>query len=135
MEMDLDSTIASIMTKEVVCVEPQQKLIDLKHIYERPDFHSHVPVTKDDKLIGIVSLINFMRAIHDASLDDNEAVYHNLNVNDIMTPNPTTVSSNISIRSAAEILAEGRFHSLIVSDDGAVSGILTTTDLIKHMLK
>lgn len=133
--MDLDSTISSIMTKEVVCVEPQQKLIDLKHIYERPDFHSHVPVTADDKLVGIVSLINFMRAIHDASLDDNEAVYHNLTVADIMTPNPTTVSSDMSIREAAEILAQGQFHSLIISDNDSVAGILTTTDLIKHMLK
>lgn len=133
--MDLDSTISSIMTKEVVCVEPQQKLIDLKHIYERPDFHSHVPVTQDDKLVGIVSLINFMRAIHDASLDDDEAVYHNLTVADIMTPNPTTVKSDLSIREAAEILAKGQFHSLIISDNDSVTGILTTTDLIKHMLK
>lgn len=133
--MNLDSTISDIMTTGVVCIEPTQKLIDLKHIYEQPTFHSHVPVTENNKLVGIVSLINFMRAIHDASLDDNEAVYHELSVSDIMTPNPTTVTSSTSIREAAEILAKGQFHSLVVSDNDEVSGILTTTDLIKNMLK
>ncbi len=133
--MNLDSTISTIMTTEVVCVEPTQKLLDLKHIYEHPTFHSHVPVTENNKLVGIVSLINFMRAIHDASLDDNEAVYHELSVSDIMTPNPTTINSSTTIREAAEILAEGQFHSLVVSDNGEVTGIITTTDLIKNMLK
>lgn len=132
--MNLDTPISNIMTTNVVCVEPQQKLIDLKHIYERPEFHSHIPVTENDKLVGIVSLINFMRAIHNATLDDNEEVYHNMKVSDIMTLSPVSMKSDITVREAAEVLSKGQFHSLIIADNDQIKGIVTTTDLIKLML-
>lgn len=133
--MNLDSPVSTIMTTGVECVNPQQKLIDLKHIYESPNFHSHVPVVENEELIGIVSLINFMRAIHDASLDDTEEVYHELKVEDIMTLKPTSVSPETTIREASTILANGYFHSLPIVKDGSVVGIITTTDLLKEIIK
>jgi len=132
--MNLDEAISSIMTTEVNKVTPDQKIIDIKHLYEKSDFHSHIPVTENDKLVGIISLINFMRAIHDASLDDNELVYNTISVREIMTSNPVSVSPNTSIREVIEILSEGNFHSIIVATDGRVDGIITTTDLLKQIL-
>lgn len=133
--MNLDAAISTIMTSNVESVTPEQKLIDLKHIYEKLDFHSHVPVVRDGKLIGIVSLINFMHAIQGATLDDSEEVYHNKTVNDIMTLNPTTIHPDTTIREAASILAKGNFHSLPVTSEGKINGIVTTTDLLKEILK
>ena len=133
--MNLEEAISSIMTIDVNCVTPAQKIIDIKHLYEKSDFHSHIPVTENDKLVGIVSLVNFMRAIHDASLDDNELVYNTISVKDIMTPNPISVSPKTSIRKVIEILSEGNFHSIIVATEGKVEGIVTTTDLLKETLK
>ena len=40
--------IDTIMTKDVVCVSPDQSIIDVKHIYEKEDFHHHIPVTKTE---------------------------------------------------------------------------------------
>lgn len=133
--MNLDRPISSIMTKAIDSVTPDQKIIDLKHLYEKSDFHSHIPVTENNKLVGIVSLINFMRAIHDASLNDNELVYHTISVRDIMTPNPVTVVPNNTVRKVTEILSEGNFHSIVIATDGKVDGIVTTTDLLKEVLK
>ena len=133
--MNLDEAISSIMTTEVNSVTPDQKIIDIKHLYEKPLFHSHIPVTENDKLVGIISLINFMRAIHDASLDDNETVYNTISVREIMTPNPSSVSPDTSIRKVTEILSGGSFHSLIIATEGRVEGIITTTDLLKQLLK
>ena len=133
--MNLDEAISSIMTTVVNSVTPDQKIIDIKHLYEKPEFHSHIPVTENDKLVGIISLINFMRAIHDASLDDNETVYNTISVREIMTPNPSSVSPDTSIRKVTEILSGGNFHSLIIATEGRVEGIITTTDLLKQLLK
>lgn len=133
--MELEAPITTIMTSNVICVEPNQKLIDLKHIYENPSFHSHVPVTVNDRLIGIVSLINFMRAIHNASLDDDETVYHAMTVEDIMTPNPVTVLPSATIREVARELAKGEFHSIIIADNREVMGIVTTTDILRKLIK
>ena len=134
--MNLDAPISSIMTTNVECIGPEQKLVDLKHIYERPNFHSHVPVIEQGQLTGIVSLINFMHAIHDASLDDNELVYQEMIVEDIMTLNPMSVGPETPIREVVERLSKGDFHSIIIEDENrAVLGIVTTADLLKMMLK
>lgn len=133
--MNLDFPIATLMTINVKCVEPNQKIIDLKHIYEQQKFHHHIPVIENNKLIGMVSLIDFMRAIHTASLDDNEQVYHTIEVKDIMSSNPVTILENTSIKEATALLAKGEFHSLVVAENNEVKGIVTTADLLNYFLK
>jgi acetoin utilization protein AcuB len=132
--MKLSAPISELMTKNVVCVSPNQKIIDLKHIYEKQEFHHHIPVTQNDKLVGMVSLIDFMRAIHNATLDDTEVVYHALYVKDIMTENPVSIPENTPIKEVAEILAKGQFHSVVITENKAVKGIVTTVDLLRFLL-
>lgn len=133
--MNLNSPVSSIMTTNVKCVSPDQKIIDLKHIYEQQKFHHHIPVIENNVMIGMVSLIDFMRAIHDATLDDNEEIYHTKTVKEIMSIHPITTSENTSIKSVAEELGKGEFHSIVVTDKGAVKGIVTTADLLLFFLK
>ena len=133
--MNLSSPVSTLMTTNVKCVQPDQKIIDLKHIYEQQNFHHHIPVTENDILVGMVSLIDFMRAIHNASLDDNEAVYHTILVKDIMSIHPVSLEENTSIETVAELLAKGEFHSVVIAENGHVKGIVTTADLLRFFLK
>ena len=133
--MNLDAPISTIMMSSVKSVSPDQKLIDIKHIYEQKEFHSHIPVTENNKVVGIISLVNFMHAIHDATLDDNEEVYHKLLVRDIMTLNAESVSPNTSIREVATILSKGNFHSMLVASDNELEGIVTTTDILRKLIE
>lgn len=133
--MNLNAPISNLMTTNVKCVQPDQKIIDLKRIYEQQKFHHHIPVTENGVLIGMVSLIDFMRAIHDATLDDNEEVYHTKSVKDIMTLNPVTSKEESSIQEVAELLAKGEFHSVVIANNGQVKGIVTTADLLRFFLK
>ena len=132
--MNLDTPITALMTTQLEVVAPNQLLVDLKHIYEQLDFHSHIPVVENNKLVGIVSLINFMHAIGGATLDDNEGVYHSKTVRDIMTTNPTTISSDATLRDAAQLLSKGDFHAVLIADNHEVKGIISTTDIIRQML-
>jgi acetoin utilization protein AcuB len=132
--MNIDAPITSIMTAEVRSIEPDQLLVDLKRIYENLDFHSHVPVLENGKLVGIVSLINFMHAIGGAGLDDTESVYQTRKVREIMTSNPVTLAPNATIRDAAHLLADGQFHSVLIAESGDLKGIITTTDIINALL-
>lgn len=133
--MNLDVPISTIMTSRVKSVSPDQKLIDIKHIYEQPEFHSHIPVTENNNVVGIISLVNFMHAIQDATLDDSEEVYHNQTVKNIMTSNPTSVSPETSIRDVATILAKGDFHSLLITTENQLKGIVTTTDILRKLIE
>ena len=132
----MKSTLVSeIMTKKVVCVSPSQKIIDVKHIYEKKKFHHHIPVTENEKLVGMVSLIDFMYRIKGAGLDDTTPVYTELTVKDIMTTHPHYLTANATVQEAANKLAKGTYHAIPIVDKEKVVGIVSTADLIQYFLK
>mmetsp|Transcript_46843 Transcript_46843/g.69309 ORF Transcript_46843/g.69309 Transcript_46843/m.69309 type:complete len:200 (+) Transcript_46843:63-662(+) len=55
-------------------------------------------------------------------------------VGDMMTPNPLTVESNTSMRSAAAIMAKEKLHRLPVVDDGKLVGVLSCFDVMKDVI-
>ncbi len=132
--MNNNIPISKIMTTVVVSVDPSQKLVDVKHIFEKEKFHHHIPVIENGKLKGIISLVDFLYAIKNASLDDNEQEYQNLFVKDIMSAHPATKSTSATINEVAEELAKGRVHAIVISDDGDVKGIVSTADVIRYFL-
>ncbi len=133
--MNLQDPIFRIMTSPVNCIESNQLLVDLKHIYEKVHFHHHVPVTTNGKLVGVVSLIDFMREVHHAGLDDNEAVYQQMKVRDIMSIHPICVDETATIEDVAKLLSAGQINSVIITKENKVTGIVTTTDLVKLLVK
>jgi len=126
--------VSSIMTSEVICVTPDQKLVDIKHIYQKKKFHHHIPVVQQNKLVGLISLVDFMYRIKGAGLDDSESVYQNVSVEEIMTPNPFTVDSSTPIKEVADVLAKGRYRALPVVEDQRLVGIVSTADIIRFFL-
>jgi len=124
------------MTKNVVCVSPQQKIVDVKHIYEKSNFHHHIPVTQNNKLVGMVSLIDFMYRINGAGLDDRNEVYNTLTVKDIMTTKPHYSTPEASIEEIAKILSKGKFRAIpILNAEKEIVGIVSTADIINSFLK
>ncbi|WP_027136727.1 CBS domain-containing protein [Gaetbulibacter saemankumensis] len=128
------AAISSIMTKNVVCVTPNQKILDVKHIYEKKQFHHHIPVTEDDILVGMVSLVDFMYKINGAGLDDNHPIYNKLTVKDIMTQNPYALDLNTNIETVAKELSKGKYHAIPIVDNKKIVGIVSTADIIKYFI-
>lgn len=132
--MNLSAPVSSIMSTHVECVTPDQKILDLKHIYEKQAFHHHIPVTENGILVGMVSLIDFMRAISNATLDDNESVYHTTLVRDVMSIHPVSVPENTTLEEIATQLAKGQFSSIVITENNHVKGIVTTADMLRFLL-
>jgi len=131
----LNKPIDEVMTTDVVTVKPSQKLIDIKHIFEKKSFHHHIPVAEGNKLIGMISLVDFLFAIKNATLDDNDNDYSRLSAKDIMRERPVTISSKTTLKDAAEILSKGDVHAIMVCDEGYIKGIISTADMIHYFLK
>ncbi|WP_413452859.1 CBS domain-containing protein [Georgenia phoenicis] len=51
-----------------------------------------------------------------------------------MTPNPTTIEANRTVRDAAELLASGDVGAVVVVDDGEVVGIVTDRDIVVRIV-
>ncbi|WP_439152951.1 CBS domain-containing protein [Winogradskyella sp.] len=127
--------ISSIMTQNVDCVSPKQKLVDVKHIYEKKKFHHHIPVTENGKLVGMLSLIDFMYHIKGAGLNDDNPIYNELSVKDIMTVKPYTICGDTAITKVAEELSKGRYRAIPIVENKTLVGIVSTADIIRFYLK
>lgn len=126
--------ITTLMTKNVVCVSPEQQLIDVKHIYEKKNFHHHIPVLKNERLVGMISLVDFMYNIAGGGMDDDYKIYKELKVKDIMTSKPFSLTSNASVEQAAQVLSEGNYHAIPILENDKLVGIVSTADIIKFFL-
>ena len=123
------------MSKNVVCVSPEQCLLDVKHIYENKKFHHHIPVVENEKLVGMVSLIDFMYNIAGAGINDDNKVYQELNVRDIMTHKPFYLTIDATIGDAAKALSKGYYHAVPVLEDEKIVGIVSTADILKSFME
>jgi CBS domain-containing protein len=88
-----------------------------------------------EKVVGIVSKIDMLKAYNGLSEKQNLNALSMLSVQEIMTSNPLTVESDDTIGLVADIMLANKFHSIPVVDDGELSGIITSHDLIKHGYK
>lgn len=129
--------ITSIMTDEVTAIDRTVPLSEVYKLLRQAPFH-HVPVVENDKPVGIISSIDVLRLVYDVDGQADKAVGamldYQFNVDDAMTPGPRTLPDSATIRDAADVLADGDLHSVLITNgSGMLVGIVTSTDLIRYL--
>lgn len=136
--MDERTPISTIMTREVVTLNNTDSLETAEHLFKTRKIR-HVPIVKQAQIIGILSYtdllrISFADAFSEDTHDVDTSVYTLFNIEQVMARNVVSVTSNTTIKQVAEIFAVKEFHALPVVDEGKLTGIVTTTDIIKYLL-
>lgn len=131
--MKLDS-ITTIMTKDVVSVSPEQNILEVKHIYEKKRWHQHIPVLENEKLVGMVSLIDFMYNIVGAGINDDHEIYKKMKVRDIMTQKPFYLTTSAKVEDVAKVLSAQHYHAVPILENDKLVGIVSTADIINYYL-
>lgn len=131
--------ISAIMTKNVITLNSTDDLETAERLFKRNKIR-HIPVVSGKEVIGMLSLTDLLRiSFADAAEDEDESVetivYNMFTIEQVMAKNLTSVSSSTTIKEVAEILAHKEFHAIPVIDDGEISGIVTTTDLINYLIE
>lgn len=127
-----DTPITRIMTTDPLTIGPEDAAADARTLFETRNIH-HLPVVDNGKLVGIVSSADLLKLF---LLDEQTALSANARVGQIMEVCPTTLDSRATLREAAEKLRACRFHALLVIDEQrALVGIVTSGDLIDSLLK
>ena len=133
--MTANRLVRDVMAPEVRTIEESRKLSDVRKLLVKHSFH-HVPIVSDNKLVGIISANDMVRLTCDTYGTDERSMDNVLDrhfsIDQVMNRNVITIKGDATIREAAMLLGNGTFHSLPVIDaDGAVVGIITSTDLIR----
>ena len=135
--MDLLAPVSSLMTKNIISVEPEDTIKKVENIFREHRFH-HLPVIEDEKLIGLVSksdYLFFKRVFNDESTDNriDEFRLKTRKVKDIMTKGIAKIEPTERINVALEIFKENLFHAIPVVKENELVGMVTTLDIIRKL--
>ena len=125
------------MTTDVVSIDRDQPLSEAYHALRGAPYH-HIPVIENDRPVGMLSSTDILRLVYDVEGTNDKMLTtmldHQFTIDDAMTPELVSLPDTATVHDASEVLAQGRLHSVvIVDDDGALVGIVTTTDLIRYL--
>lgn len=139
LENNLEQPVKEIMTAQVLTAKTTDRMIDVKQTMIKNHIR-HLPVLKGSELVGIISLtdiqrLSFGNTFGENELDMDDAVTNSFSAEMIMHDDPETVDVKTSVRKVAEILTEREYHALPVTEGTNLVGIITTTDLIRFMIR
>ena len=136
-----DEPVTNIMSTDLKTVQIGEKLSEVRARMADHGIH-HVPIAAGDRLGGIVGAVDLMKRSFAAYAGDEQAGPYttyardqSFDIRDAMQSQIISIAESDSVQRAAELLADGRFHSLPVLDGARkLVGIITSTDLIQYLL-
>lgn len=128
--------VSKIMTSDVITLNHTDNLDTAEQLFKNNNIR-HIPVVSGTSIIGMLSLTDLLRiSFADAAADGavDTTVYNMFTIEQVMAKSIVSVSSDTTIKEAAEILSSKEFHALPVVNNGELEGIVTTTDMINYLL-
>ena len=135
--MNVLAPVSSIMTKDLITVNPSDKLKDVWEIFSNHKIH-HIPVVRYKELVGIISksdVLYFLKGLGDDTSQDlmNEVRLNNYSAESIMTTGFAKLEPDDRINVALDVFGVNLFHALPVVEGKELVGILTPFDIIKAL--
>jgi CBS domain-containing protein len=136
--MNLEIPIRELMIREVHTVSADQEINEAIALLRKYRIR-HIPVVQGENIVGMLSRTDINRltfgALFDTEVQADEGILDMFSISQVMTGHPRTVRPDQPLRRVAEIFSEEEYHALPVVEGDRLVGIVTTTDLIRHMLK
>lgn len=124
-EAILNTPVSKIMSKYVISVQKNEKLMEAANIIVGEKV-SCVVVKNGDLPVGVVTERDFLKK---APL--NKEKLEQMNVNNLMSPKLITISPNTIVSEAITILVKNSFRKLVVEKNREMVGIVTQTDFVR----
>ena len=127
-EKELYMLVKDLMTKDVFTLREDGKIFSASEAMTFRNIR-HIPIVdKENKLVGIVTSRDLLNSLARELMP--------LQVKDIMTRATITVTPDVTVHMATEIMLGNKFGCLPVIDkSNKLVGIITETDLLKELFK
>ncbi|WP_026038636.1 CBS domain-containing protein [Myroides injenensis] len=131
--------VSTIMTSNIVTLNLTDSLTKAEELFKKHKIR-HLPIVSGNTLVGILSYTDLLKISLADTVDENDTVidttvYNMFSLEQVMVKKVITIQADDNIKDAAEILVDKDFRALPVLDGSVLVGMLTTTDLIKYLLK
>ncbi|HEX7033573.1 MAG TPA: CBS domain-containing protein [Nitrososphaera sp.] len=119
--------VRDIMTKQIVMIDHDKSALEAAKIMSEKGISS-VFVVKNGEPVGIVSERDFIKKICAKELPISQ-----VKMEDIMSRILTTADPETPIEVAIQRMVNHKIRRLPIMDNGKLVGIITVTDLAKHL--
>ena len=130
----LECTVGQYMTKNPMSVGRDLTLRQVEELLHGHDFNA-LPVTEDDKLVGIATKFDFLKAF---AFTTRQLVPHYdelmaRKVGDVMTVAVVTVEPSSPLTRALQLMVDMKARSLPVVEEGKLVGMISRTDIMRAL--
>lgn len=128
--------VQEMMSVPVVYVEPDDMLSTVNAIFEQTPFH-HLPVVENDKIIGVLSDRDLLKALSPAlgtwSETQRDLATLKKRVHHIMSRNPVFLSPQATLQEAIQVFNAHAFSCIPIVDEALRPvGMLSWRDIFKY---
>lgn len=128
--------VKDLMSRDVVTVGRNDNLLMVDNLMAERHLR-HLPVVEDRDLVGVVSQRDLFKASMSSTMGygqkGHHAFLHTVWVKEIMTDPVITVSPDAAVSEAADLMLSKGIGCLPVVEGDALVGIVTKTDLLRHL--
>ncbi len=129
-------TVRDLMVKNPTTLDLNETL-DLAEDIMNLGRIRHMPVVEEGKLVGILSQRDLFRSALITALGfgrrTTRALVKTIRIKEIMTKNVVTIAPEAAIKDAAREMVQRKIGCLPVVQDSQLVGILTETDILRHI--
>lgn len=127
---------SDIMVTNVICVDVDERLPNVRALMETHNFH-HLPVTDENKIVGIISDRDLLRLIspfiNSVSEQPRDLDTLNRAAHQAMTRQPITIKADTPIEEILTWFKRVDISCLpVIDEEEHVIGIISWRDLIHH---
>jgi CBS domain-containing protein len=123
--------VGNLMTVDPVVIDPEASAHDAEMLLKSNRI-SGLPVTADGAVVGVISQTDLLNARSSELIGAN---WDRVKVRHLMSRPAVTVHLATTVTRAARLMLDEHIHRVVVVDDeGAPVGVLTTSDLLRLLL-
>ena len=132
--------ISQLMTTELKTLSPDDNLLMVEDLFKQNDFH-HIPIVdKSQKILGIISRVDFYKMEDSFTIFNtvksrhyNTSIFKSILVGEIMIKQLATLGPGDTAITAMGMFNENLFHAIpVVDKDKKLLGLVTTYDLLTY---
>ena len=123
----MDELVRDIMTKDLLTISEKDTALKAAQLMSEKGVSSLI-VISDEQPIGIITERDFIKKVC-----LKELKLSNVKVGDMMSKIRTSASPDTSIDVAVQRMVNNRIRRLPIIENGNLVGIITVTDLAKHL--
>ncbi len=125
-----------IMSENVVTIPQSTFLPQVAHLMLRDRVSAFPVVGEKQELVGIVTLTDLFKIIdvtgqqHGRDLKSHLAMFKNIRVAEIMSPDIITIAPDTTLTQIIRTLLERKMHTFPVLEQGKIVGIVSRHDIL-----